>query len=72
VVSAGVSHAYFWRLRPGEGLWHSAMFCFSYRRSGRRHDRGGAYHHSQLREALLGEVSRDLLDHMTMPVLMSR
>jgi len=50
----------------------SAMFCFSYRRSGRRHDRGGAYHHSQLREALLGEVSRDLLDHMTMPVLMSR
>ena len=31
----------------------------------------GAYHHSQLREALLGGVSRDLLDHMTVPVLMS-
>jgi nucleotide-binding universal stress UspA family protein len=31
----------------------------------------GAYHHSQLREALLGGVSRDLLDHMTLPVLMS-
>jgi nucleotide-binding universal stress UspA family protein len=29
----------------------------------------GAYH--QLREALLGEVSRDVLDHMTVPVLMS-
>jgi nucleotide-binding universal stress UspA family protein len=31
----------------------------------------GAYHHSQLRETLLGGVSRDLLDHMTVPVLMS-
>ena len=31
----------------------------------------GAYHHSQLRERLLGGVSRDLLDHMTVPVLMS-
>jgi nucleotide-binding universal stress UspA family protein len=31
----------------------------------------GAYHHSQLRESLLGGVSRDLLDHMTVPVLMS-
>jgi nucleotide-binding universal stress UspA family protein len=31
----------------------------------------GAYHHSHLREALLGGVSRDLLDHMTVPVLMS-
>jgi nucleotide-binding universal stress UspA family protein len=31
----------------------------------------GGYHHSQLREALLGGVSRDLLDHMTVPVLMS-
>jgi nucleotide-binding universal stress UspA family protein len=31
----------------------------------------GAYHHSQLREALLGGVSRDLLDHMTVPVLVS-
>jgi nucleotide-binding universal stress UspA family protein len=31
----------------------------------------GAYHHSQLREALVGGVSRDLLDHMTAPVLMS-
>jgi nucleotide-binding universal stress UspA family protein len=31
----------------------------------------GAYHHSQLREALVGGVSRDLLDHMTVPVLMS-
>ena len=31
----------------------------------------GAYHHSQLREALLGGVSRDLLAHMTVPVLMS-
>jgi nucleotide-binding universal stress UspA family protein len=30
-----------------------------------------AYHHSQLRETLLGGVSRDLLDHMTVPVLMS-
>ena len=31
----------------------------------------GAYHHSRLRETLLGGVSRDLLDHMTIPVLMS-
>jgi nucleotide-binding universal stress UspA family protein len=31
----------------------------------------GAYHHSHLREELLGGVSRDLLDHMTVPVLMS-
>ena len=31
----------------------------------------GAYHHSQLRESLLGGVSRGLLDHMTVPVLMS-
>ena len=31
----------------------------------------GAYHHSQLRESLLGGASRDLLDRMTVPVLMS-
>jgi nucleotide-binding universal stress UspA family protein len=31
----------------------------------------GVYHHSQLREALIGGVSRDLLEHMTVPVLMS-
>jgi nucleotide-binding universal stress UspA family protein len=31
----------------------------------------GAYHHSQFREALIGGVSRDLLDHMTLPVLMA-
>jgi nucleotide-binding universal stress UspA family protein len=31
----------------------------------------GAYHHSQLREALVGGVSRELLEHMTVPVLMS-
>jgi nucleotide-binding universal stress UspA family protein len=31
----------------------------------------GGYHHSQLREALIGGVSRDLLQHMTVPVLMS-
>jgi nucleotide-binding universal stress UspA family protein len=31
----------------------------------------GAYHHSPLRESLLGGVSRGLLDHMTIPVLMS-
>ena len=31
----------------------------------------GAYHHSQLREALLGGVSRELLQHMTVPLLMS-
>ena len=31
----------------------------------------GAYHHSQLREAIIGGVSRDLLDHTTVPVLIS-
>ena len=31
----------------------------------------GGYHHSQLREALLGGVSRELLAHMTVPVMMS-
>src|SRR5215469_8933019 len=31
----------------------------------------GANHHSQLREALIGGVSRNLLGHMTVPVLMS-
>jgi nucleotide-binding universal stress UspA family protein len=31
----------------------------------------GAYHHSQLRETLLGGVSKDLFQHMTLPVLMS-
>lgn len=31
----------------------------------------GAYHHSPTREAWLGGVSRDLLDRMTVPVLMS-
>jgi nucleotide-binding universal stress UspA family protein len=31
----------------------------------------GAYHHSRFREALIGGVSRGLLDHMTVPVLMS-
>ena len=31
----------------------------------------GAYHHSPMREALLGGVSRELLRHMTVPVLMS-
>jgi nucleotide-binding universal stress UspA family protein len=31
----------------------------------------GAYHHSQLRETLLGGVSRGLFQHMTLPVLMS-
>jgi len=31
----------------------------------------GAYHHSPTREAWLGGVSRDLLRHMTVPVLMS-
>ena len=31
----------------------------------------GGYHHTQLREALLGGVSRELLEHMTVPVLMS-
>jgi len=31
----------------------------------------GAYHHARFREAVLGGVSRELLDHMTVPVLMS-
>jgi nucleotide-binding universal stress UspA family protein len=31
----------------------------------------GAYHHSQFREALIGGVSRGLLDHATVPMLMS-
>ena len=31
----------------------------------------GAYHHSPLRETLTGGVSRDLFQHMTVPVLMS-
>jgi nucleotide-binding universal stress UspA family protein len=31
----------------------------------------GAYHHSPVREALLGGVSRELLRHMTVPLLMS-
>ena len=31
----------------------------------------GAYHHSQLREAIIGGVSREFLDRMTVPVLMS-
>lgn len=31
----------------------------------------GAYHHSQFREALIGGVSRGLLDHTTVPVLMA-
>jgi nucleotide-binding universal stress UspA family protein len=31
----------------------------------------GGYHHSPLREAVLGGVSRELLAHMTVPVLMS-
>jgi nucleotide-binding universal stress UspA family protein len=31
----------------------------------------GAYHHSPWREALVGGVSRELLQHMTVPVLMS-
>jgi nucleotide-binding universal stress UspA family protein len=31
----------------------------------------GAYHHSPLREALTGGVSRGLFQHMTVPVLMS-
>ncbi len=31
----------------------------------------GVYHHSQLREALIGGVSRELLEDMTVPVLMS-
>jgi nucleotide-binding universal stress UspA family protein len=31
----------------------------------------GAYHHSPLREALIGGVSREIFQHMTVPVLMS-
>jgi len=31
----------------------------------------GAYHHSQLREALVGGVSRELLEHTTIPLLLS-
>jgi nucleotide-binding universal stress UspA family protein len=31
----------------------------------------GAYHHSPLREALIGGVSRGLFEHMTVPVLLS-
>ena len=31
----------------------------------------GCYHHSQLREALFGGLSRELLERMTVPVLMS-
>jgi nucleotide-binding universal stress UspA family protein len=31
----------------------------------------GAYQHSQLREALIGGVSRGLFRHITVPVLMS-
>jgi nucleotide-binding universal stress UspA family protein len=31
----------------------------------------GAYHHSQLREALIGGVSRNLMEQMTVPVLFS-
>lgn len=31
----------------------------------------GVYHHSPLRESLIGGVSRDILEHMTVPVLMS-
>jgi len=31
----------------------------------------GAYHHAQIRETLLGGVSRELFHHMTLPVLMS-
>jgi nucleotide-binding universal stress UspA family protein len=31
----------------------------------------GAYHRSPLREAMIGGVSRGLLQHMTVPVLMS-
>jgi nucleotide-binding universal stress UspA family protein len=31
----------------------------------------GAYHHSPYREALFGGVTHDLLDHMTVPVVMS-
>lgn len=31
----------------------------------------GGYSHSRTREAVLGGVTRALLDHMTLPVLMS-
>ena len=31
----------------------------------------GGYRHSQLREALLGGVSRELIEHMPVPMLMS-
>jgi nucleotide-binding universal stress UspA family protein len=31
----------------------------------------GAYHHSQWREALIGGVSRELMQHMTLPLLVS-
>jgi nucleotide-binding universal stress UspA family protein len=31
----------------------------------------GAYHHSQLRESVFGGVTRELIEHMTVPVLMS-
>jgi len=31
----------------------------------------GGYGHSRLRELVLGGVTRDLLHHMTLPVLMS-
>jgi nucleotide-binding universal stress UspA family protein len=31
-----------------------------------------AYHHLQFREAVLGGVSRELLNHMTVPVLVSQ
>ena len=31
----------------------------------------GAYHHSQLRESLFGGVTRDLLERMAVPVLLS-
>ena len=34
-------------------------------------DAGNSSRTAQLRETLLGGVSRDLLDHMTVPVLMS-
>ena len=31
----------------------------------------GAYGHSRMRELMMGGVTRDLLGHMTIPVLMS-
>jgi nucleotide-binding universal stress UspA family protein len=31
----------------------------------------GAYGHSRLREMIVGGTTRDILDHMTVPVLMS-